>query len=650
MTINRDRPAVTPGPHRLTRRATVLGAAASVAGAVSIRAQGATPDGTPDASPAAATPVATSTPTPTPPPTPTPVPVYPLKIIEDQRPAWSGEPVPGGDLRLFVKPGSLSDFTPTTFQQDFGVMMSYLDPLIWVDEVTLEPKPWLARSWTWSEDKLSLEIVLRDDVTWHDGSPLTADDVRFSLLCHRDDFDSAVSFMLAVVADVEVVDETHLVVRFDEPDGTFPFNAANLPVFQRAQWEEHWLKRPVGERTLTKMPLGDRHPIGTGPWVIEERSESEVRFRRNDGHFTAVPLADTLTMVAEGDFDRQFDAWKQDDADLIWPFPGERVEENLRTKGSLVVADATVSYFAAFNFGNPTRLDPGWMASAGLREALIRVVNRKAYADSIFGGMIDVDRAGFMTQPWAIDPSVVNPKRDVDAARKLLSDNGWGDWDGDGILDSPRGDRGVFVCIVREDAGANLLAILDTLDADFKELGFGLEVQRLSPADFTARWTSGFDYDLIAIQLTQYAAFSEFDLVGAAWSIRRNPAGWNPGGYWNPEVDQALVNYLQAVDIDEMKRELSIVQRQTNDDPFAIWLGFPKQPVLIRPDVAGFQPNKMWQSWNTWSLWHGEDALIATPTPLPPTPTPVPSTPQATPGGASPVAIPDDPSGATPAS
>src|SRR5690606_25518226 len=101
-----------------------------------------------------------------------------------------------------------------TFQQDFGVMMSYLDPLIWVDEVTLEPKPWLARSWKWSEDKLSLEIALRDDVTWHDGTPLTADDVRFSLLCHRDDFDSAVFFMLAVVADVEVVDETHLLVRF----------------------------------------------------------------------------------------------------------------------------------------------------------------------------------------------------------------------------------------------------------------------------------------------------------------------------------------------------------------------------------------------------------------------------------------------------
>ena len=40
-----------------------------------------------------------------------------------------------------------------------------------------------------------------------------------------------------------------------------------------------------------------------------------------------------------------------------------------------------------------------------------------------------------MTQPWAIDPDVRNPDRDLDAARKLLDDNGWTDWDGDGRFD-----------------------------------------------------------------------------------------------------------------------------------------------------------------------------------------------------------------------
>ena len=84
-------------------------------------------------------------------------------------------------------------------------------------------------------------------------------------------------------------------------------------------------------------------------------------------------------------------------------------------------------------------------------------------------------------------------KRNLIAARNQLSDNGWVDWDGDGVLDSPFGDRGAFVCIAREDADPGFLSILDSLNADFSDLGFELEVQRLSADDFATRWTSSFD-------------------------------------------------------------------------------------------------------------------------------------------------------------
>ena len=106
-------------------------------------------------------------------------------------------------------------------------------------------------------------------------------------------------------------------------------------------------------------------------------------------------------------------------------------------------------------------------------------------------------------------------------------------------------------------------------------------------------------------------------------------------------MDEAIFTYLQSWRVDDMKEALHTIQRVTNDDPFALWLGFPQQPVLVRPTVSGFQPNKMWQSWNTWALWHREEgAAIATPTPTPPpTPTPEPTTPPATPG-ATPVASP----------
>lgn len=539
----------------------------------------------------------------------------------------------GGELRLFISSAGLGDYTPTTFRQDFQLTVSYLDPLIRVDDVTLEPKPWLAERWSWGLDGLTLDIELRPNVRWHDGSPLTADDVAFSLTCYRDDVDSSVAFMLAVVSGIEATGETSLTVRFDEPEGTFPYNAGNLPIFSRAQYEAHWTSKPVGDRTLSGFDLGDQQPLGTGPWVIEERSETGVRLRRNDDHFAAVPHAERLVLTVEDDGDAQLDAWRAGEADLVWPVEGADIARLRDRDGYLAAADATVSLFAAFNFGNPLRIDPGWMASPGLREALNQAIDRKGYAESVFGGFIDVERAGIMTQPWAVDRSARNPRRNVAAARALLARNGWADYDGDGVLDSPSGDRGEFVCIVREDEDPNLLAVLDVIGADFETLDFALRVERLDPEAFTLRWTTTFDYDLIALSLNQYAAFSEFDLFGSPWSIRRNAAGWNPGGYWNPEVDEAIFAYLQSWRVAEMKATLATIQRLTNTDPFALWLGFPQQPVLIRPDIAGFQPNKMWQSWNTGALWRSDDASLATPQPATPAASPVasPSTPGATP-------------------
>ncbi len=611
----------------ISRRQAVVGAVGLAAAirAGSLLAQSATPSASPVATPDA-----------------TPEPVYPLKVVENQRPIWSGIPQAGGDVRLLTRTQALDDFSPTAFRQDFQVTVSYLDPLVWLDEVELTPQPWLASSWTWSDDGLDLEFVLRPDVLWHDGTLLTASDVQFSMQCYRDDYDSAVSWMFAVVSEIKAVDATHLQVAFSEPDGAFLYNAANLPVFSMAQYRAYWESRPVGERTLSQFDWKASPPIGTGPWIVQVGSSTEMTLVRNDRHFTAPPLADRLVLAFEPDTSRQVEAWTNDEVDLAWPVPGNAVESLLQEDGFLVAADAMVSYFAAYNFGNPSRIDPGWMASPGLREALTLAIDREGYAQDVFGGYVDVERAGFMTQPWAIDPSVTNPARDVAAANQMLDEAGWADWDGDGIRDSPSGDRGAFVCIVRSDADPALLATLDRLNADFDQLGFSLEVQRLEPVDFTLRWTEGFDYDLIAWSLTQYGAFVEFDLVGSAWSIRRNTAGWNPGGYWNPEVDEAIAAYLGSWKQDDMVDALHTIQRVTNEDPFALWLGFPQQPVLVRPDVSGYQPNKMWQSWNTWLLWRQPaGAAIATPTPTPPpTPTPTPSpTPASTPV-ASPVASP----------
>src|SRR5262249_8458028 len=145
----------------------------------------------------------------------------------DPRPVYDGPPVEGDELRLLRAAGNNGDFAPAAFRQDFQIMASYLDPLVWIDEVTMEPVPWLAKSWEIDGKGTTITYPLRDDVVWHDGSPVQARDVVFSLYVYRDDLDSAVRNFFTNMDAVEAPDQTTVKVKLTAPDANWFFNASS---------------------------------------------------------------------------------------------------------------------------------------------------------------------------------------------------------------------------------------------------------------------------------------------------------------------------------------------------------------------------------------------------------------------------------------
>lgn len=556
----------------------------------------------PTASPATS-PVASPLASPVATPGASPVAPSALQIIRDQQPVEAGTPIKGGELNLFVTSQDLTDFSPTAFRQDFQVTVSYLDPLVWADNVTMEPAPWLASSWAWSTDGRTLTFTLRDDVKWHDGSALTAADVVFSLFAYRDDYDSAVASMFTLMKDC-VADNPHTVrVVLDAPDGNFLFNAANQPIFQAKQYQDYWNKKQVGERTLTGFDWGKHPPVGTGPWKVTDHARDRINLARNVGYWAGETYADRLILTAEDDDAKRLDAWKQGDVDIVWPVPVASLSDLRDQHGKLYTADAAVAMFAAFNFNNPKRSTPDIWEPAAVRQALSLAIDRDSYARDVFGGFVYQDRATTVAQPWAYDPAVTNAARDVAKAKKMLADAGWKDANGDGILENNGGDSLSLTCIVQKGVRPELLATLRRLDDDLKPVGARFTVEELDPDAFTQRWVTDHDFDFIAYALTLYPGFMEYDLYGSKWNIRTNPVGWDPGGYGNKDVNAAIDAYLAAWEEDKMKAALRTMQKQVNNDLFALWLGFPQDLVLVRPDIHGYRPNKMQQTWDTRLLW-----------------------------------------------
>ena len=526
----------------------------------------------------------------------------PLTIVREQRPSYDSTPVQGGTLRLVRPPADRLDYNPTSFRQDYQVFVSYLDPLVRPDPVTLEPTPWLAESWQVSVDGLEVRFTLRSDVQWHDGSPFTAADVRFSLLAYRDDFDTGVRNLFTLVEDVEAASETEVRVVLTAPDPSWLFNGATQLIFQAAQYEDYWNAAAPGERSLRDFDWANNPPVGTGPWRLESMSDSGVEFLRNDDYWQAPPWFDRITLEWMANPRDRIAAWRAGEADILWPLQTELVPLVEDALGRLYVAEAASVMFTAFNFANPTGL-PRFFDDRRLRDALNLAVDREKYAREVFRDFIAADAVGTIAQPWAHDERLRAPTHDPDAALELLSAAGWADINGDGTLENGNGIPFDLTVIVRDDSRRELIQVLRSVKEDWAAIGVALRIQLVPVEDFQERAIRGHDFDLIAFAYDLYPGFTDFDLYGTAWDIRTNPQGWNPGGYANPVADEAIAAYLQATDVASQRQALLRLQSAVNEEPFAIWLGFPSDLILVANDIDGFQPNKVWQTADTRLLW-----------------------------------------------
>jgi peptide/nickel transport system substrate-binding protein len=299
-------------------------------------------------------------------------------------------------------------------------------------------------------------------------------------------------------------------------------------------------------------------------------------------------------------------AWKANELDIVWPLRATQLA-GFDQAGTLYVADAAAVMFAAFNFDNPTRQPPTFFEDLRVRQALNLAVDRAAYAVNTFNTFVYEEQAGAIAQPWATATTLVNPNRDLAAARALLADAGFEDRNDDDIVEDANGAPLALVAIVRNDSRPELLEVMRGLVTDFAEIGVPLDLQILAPEQFRDRWVDQHDFDLIAYAFNQFPGFTDFDLYGSSWNIRINPQGWNPGGYNNAEADVAIRHYLNATSDAEARQALIDLQATTNAELFALWFGFPRDLVLVRPEIRGFQPNKLWQTWNTRSLWRTEN-------------------------------------------
>lgn len=323
------------------------------------------------------------------------------------------EPVRGGTLRLgfSADPGGFdpaqgpSGMSHVVIEQIYSTLMS-------VDENAL-PYPDLAKSYEMSEDGLQYTFHLREGVTFHNGDPLTAEDVKFTFDRLRDP-DSGYSYQSQVetIEDVEAVDDLTVVFKLSRPTGPFLTYMA-FP----------------GSSIVPKALLESGHnlnaePIGSGPFkFVSYQPRSMIRFERNENFYEAgKPYFDGMEFHLIADVTALTNAVLSGTINFsneIPPRDWQRVKDAEGIVG--LTLEGSRFYWLLPNNETPPMDNPL------VRQAIAHAIDRSAIVAGTFYGQAVPFKGGVIPEwNWAhADIDYFSEGADPERARELLSEAGY---------------------------------------------------------------------------------------------------------------------------------------------------------------------------------------------------------------------------------
>src|SRR5690625_343505 len=399
----------------------------------------------------------------------------------------TGEMIEGGNLNL----GIISDpvmFLPThsndTASGDIEELL--FSSLVRTDE-EIDIQPGIAE-WEISDDGLTYTFELEEGITFHDGEPLTAEDVEFTYNIFIDeDYTGPRAGSFIALDEVEAVDEHTVEFRLDEVDARF------LASLGYGILPKHILEDVDAEDLEKHDFVAD--PIGSGPFEFEEWVDGQyVKVNAFEDYWEGEPHLDSITLPMVGDQDALMAQIEAGDIDF-----GNIPADNYSTAEAweddgLVKLNSTLGY--QYNYlGFNLRLDK--FADEETRQAITHAIDRQAIIDEIGQGQGEVAHGPVYPISWAYPDEMPEFPYDVDLAKELLEEAGWEEGE-DGILER---DGEKFEFTVKTNSGNTIREdIAVVVQSMLKEVGIEVDVEYVEWGAFLEQTEApNFDFDMIIL-------------------------------------------------------------------------------------------------------------------------------------------------------
>ena len=268
----------------------------------------------------------------------------------------------------------------------------------------------LAKSWDISDDGLVYTFILHDNVLFHDGSTMDAEDVQFSLNRARaDDSTNAQKALFAGITDISVLDTATVVVTLDAPNGNFLFNLA---------WGDAIIVAPESIDGIKQAP------IGTGAFKFANWVQGDkIELTRNDAYWGTPAVLENVTFKFISDPTAAFASVMAEDVDAFVGFPAPENLPQFEADPRFQVLVGSTEGETILSTNN--KMPP--FDNVKVREALAHAIDRQAIVDGAMFGYGTPIGTHFAPHNPAYVDLTGSSAYDPELAKKLLAEAGFAD-------------------------------------------------------------------------------------------------------------------------------------------------------------------------------------------------------------------------------
>ncbi|HDR7689361.1 ABC transporter substrate-binding protein [Bacillus toyonensis] len=452
-----------------------------------------------------------------------------------------------------------------------------------------KPIPELAEKWDVSSDQLTYTFHLRKDLKFSDGSPLTADDVAFTLtLLHDKAYEGEIDISQYAVKGgkeykegkatsiegIQVVDPQTIKITTEKVNSQAIFVLGGT-VLSKAYYGKDYKQNT----SLDYLKELYGKPIAAGPYKFEKYIPGqEVRFVANENYYAGKPqIPNFIYKITSGDTKLQL--FQTGEVDYTGLGTGDEILE--QAKG-LEFANIQIETAASFSYIYMNNNKP-YLKDKKVRQALIYGLDRKKYVDTALKGYGTVANVPIHPTSWAYTEEGVNKyEYDKEKAKKLLDEAGW-KVGSDGVRE--KDGQKLKLSYFGPSSAKDSDLLIPIAKENYKEIGVEFNPEFMDFNTMLSKVNKG-DYDLASVSTPITSDPSE--------TAGEYLSGVNDKslGYKNAKVDELIKKGIETVDIEKRKPIYKELYKELSDDPPVILLNYRRTITGYNGNIKGIDSEK----------------------------------------------------------